>query len=151
TTICAGDTLLLDATLNGASYLWHDNSINPTFEVTEAGVYYVERTNNSGCVVADTIIVMVDASDSRIDELGTTTSLTVYPNPVVNTLNIDMPLTKERIFKLEIYNIDGKLVLSNLAEIDNTNHISINVENLKSGIYTLHLSNSKEQFNAKWI
>ncbi len=48
TTLCTGASLLLDATQIGTSYIWQDNSTNPTFNVTQAGVYDVDVTNICG-------------------------------------------------------------------------------------------------------
>lgn len=56
TTLCQGETLTLNATSADATYLWQDNSTNPTFNVTQQGIYWVELTNS--CVtITDTINV----------------------------------------------------------------------------------------------
>jgi gliding motility-associated-like protein len=58
TSLCIGQGLLLNASLpNAASYLWQDNSINATFNVTSAGTYFVEVTTLNNCSVSDTIEV----------------------------------------------------------------------------------------------
>jgi uncharacterized protein Usg len=44
TIICQGETLLLDATVPTATYLWQDNSTNPTFNAIQQGTYWVEVT-----------------------------------------------------------------------------------------------------------
>ena len=45
TTLCAGDTILLDVTFPGASgYLWQDGSTNPIYPVTQGGDVSVEIT-----------------------------------------------------------------------------------------------------------
>jgi hypothetical protein len=54
TSLCQGETLILDATTSNATYLWQDNSINPTFNVTQQGTYWVEVTVNS-TTIGDTI------------------------------------------------------------------------------------------------
>ena len=56
TTLCQGESLTLDATNSNATYLWQDNSTNPTFTVTQQGSYWVEVTNNCG-TTTDTINV----------------------------------------------------------------------------------------------
>jgi len=56
TILCQGESLLLDATTESATYLWQDVSINPTFNVTSDGVYWVAVTVN-GCSGSDTIVV----------------------------------------------------------------------------------------------
>ena len=56
TSLCAGETLTLDATANKVTYLWQDGSGDPIFNVTQPGTYWVELTNNCG-VSSDTINV----------------------------------------------------------------------------------------------
>ena len=56
TTLCQGETLTLNATTSNASYLWQDNSTNPSFNVTQKGTYWVEVTLNN-CVTTDSILI----------------------------------------------------------------------------------------------
>jgi large repetitive protein len=53
-TLCEDNTLLLDATNSNATYLWQDNTTNPTYFVTTAGKYFVAVTRQ-GCIAKDTI------------------------------------------------------------------------------------------------
>ncbi|QQR86666.1 MAG: gliding motility-associated C-terminal domain-containing protein [Flavobacteriales bacterium] len=53
TTLCAGETLLLDATTPGSSYEWQDGSTGPTFAAANTGAYSVTVTDNNGCVASD--------------------------------------------------------------------------------------------------
>ena len=58
TILCLGKSLLLNATqADITSYVWQDNSTNPTFNVTENGNYHVEITNINGCTASDSILV----------------------------------------------------------------------------------------------
>ena len=61
TTLCLGQLLNLDATNTTATYLWQDNSINPTFIATQPGQYWVEVSLINGCVNNDTINVIYDS------------------------------------------------------------------------------------------
>ncbi|MES1181242.1 MAG: hypothetical protein ABUL44_00450, partial [Flavobacterium sp.] len=72
TTLCLGDTLLLEVTTANASYLWQDNSANPTFEVTQPGTYWVKITTNT-CSNFDT--VSVSYTPPPVPDLGNDTSL----------------------------------------------------------------------------
>ena len=49
TLFCQTESLVLDATIPGASYLWQDNSTNPTFIVNQGGEYWVDVTTINGC------------------------------------------------------------------------------------------------------
>lgn len=56
TLICSGEGIVLDPAIPGASYLWSDNSTEPTFTVTQGGTYSV--TISSGCeAIEETITV----------------------------------------------------------------------------------------------
>lgn len=70
TTLCVGQTMSLDATTPGATYLWQDNSTNSTFFVDQPGTYSVEVTTGS-CVGTDQIVV--DFITSPSIELGNDT------------------------------------------------------------------------------
>jgi gliding motility-associated-like protein len=58
TTLCPGATLLLDASVPGASYLWQDASTAGTFTVAAAGTFTVTVTNVNGCSATDAIDVV---------------------------------------------------------------------------------------------
>ena len=55
TVLCPGQSLILDATIPGSSYLWQDNATNPVFTVSSAGLYWVEVTSIEGCSQSDSI------------------------------------------------------------------------------------------------
>ncbi|MBS1582227.1 MAG: gliding motility-associated C-terminal domain-containing protein [Bacteroidetes bacterium] len=59
TTLCAGATLLLDATLPGGSYTWSDGSTGATLAVDQPGSYNVTVKVN-GCSASDAITVAFD-------------------------------------------------------------------------------------------
>ncbi|MEL7121138.1 MAG: gliding motility-associated C-terminal domain-containing protein, partial [Bacteroidota bacterium] len=92
TTLCEGETYTLIPGVQpaGATYLWQDGSDGASFEVTQAGTYFVEITL-SGCVESDTIVVDYQTppnlelgADQEIcegtsfDIDGTTTGVTTY-------------------------------------------------------------------------
>ncbi len=56
TTICAGDTLLLNAGSGNAFYLWQDNSTDSVFSATLPGLYFVTVSQN-GCTGTDSIYI----------------------------------------------------------------------------------------------
>jgi len=59
TTICAGSTVVLDATVPGATCLWENGSTSPVRPVTATGTYQVSVDLN-GCVSQDGILVTVN-------------------------------------------------------------------------------------------
>lgn len=55
-TLCPGQTVILNATNTGATYLWQDNSTNPTFTVSQAGTYSVVASTSCGST-SDNILI----------------------------------------------------------------------------------------------
>jgi gliding motility-associated-like protein len=56
TTICIGESVVLDAGISGAIYLWNTNATSQSINVTNAGSYWV-AVNSNGCIGSDTIVV----------------------------------------------------------------------------------------------
>lgn len=66
--LCPNESITLDGTFPGATYLWQDNSIAPTYLVTEAGAYSLELTLDD-CSVSDEILIdLVPAPDLDLGE-----------------------------------------------------------------------------------
>ena len=55
--LCPGQTALLDVTAPLVTYVWQDGSTASTFQVSQPGTYWVDVTNNFGCVGTDTVVV----------------------------------------------------------------------------------------------
>lgn len=70
--LCFGETLVLDATVPGGTYLWQDGSTQPTFTVDQAGTYTAVITANE-CTTTETIAV--DYNAALVVELGNDTTL----------------------------------------------------------------------------
>lgn len=56
TSICPNSSILLDATLPGATYSWQDNSTGATFLAQNSGIYWVDVTLNN-CTKRDSIAI----------------------------------------------------------------------------------------------
>jgi gliding motility-associated-like protein len=69
--LCPGDSVVLDATVTGGSYLWSDNSIGSAIQVTAAGTYWVQLSV-ANCVDFDT--VQVAMTDTPVVNLGPDTT-----------------------------------------------------------------------------
>ena len=60
--------------------------------------------------------------------------ISIYPNPVLNNINISSEFGIERI---QIFNMSGNLVKESV--LGGVNQTNVNVENLTSGIYMVHV------------
>lgn len=58
-TICAGDSIQLNAGNPGSTYLWDDNTTNQTLTVSTTSTHWVQVTDPNGCIARDTVAVTV--------------------------------------------------------------------------------------------
>lgn len=128
----------------------------PTMAVP--GIYYLIGTSNSGCL--DTVKVTVKTGavpslkyvneDETVDDINT--EPIIYPNPFVDILNIEMKLLTPSTLKIDILDIQGKLINSienNYSE--GTNTIQINTSNLTAGMYFIKIIENGEQKSVQKI
>jgi len=75
-------------------------------------------------------------------------TLPIYPNPVINVLNIDLT-NKINDGRINILSLDGKLIQSHTAKANSS--IVINLSILSQGIYLCCYESSKENIIIKFI
>ncbi|MDR1973245.1 MAG: T9SS type A sorting domain-containing protein [Bacteroidales bacterium] len=97
---------------------------------------------------ADIAEIAVATTEPR--EIANTRSFVVYPNPVETELFIDHSAKeiKSTPLKLEVYDINGKLVLTRYSSFFTT-RITINISTLKTGMYFLKIDNQVAKFTKK--
>ena len=69
--LCGGEATVLNATTLDATYIWQDGSIGATYNVTEAGTYWVE-VEVDGCKNSDEVQVTYSAIPAAIISGGDT-------------------------------------------------------------------------------
>jgi len=86
-----------------------------------------------------------------IDEEVLKNTITVYPNPTSNFLNIKLPQTiLGKNLVIELYDINGQLITDKKPKIKN-NLLIINVNSLSNGVYLLHLKNGNQKWSKLFI
>jgi gliding motility-associated-like protein len=86
TILCFGDTLLLDVTTNGASYLWQNNSTGSKFTVRNSGLFSV-RVKQGDCFYFDTLNVVYD-NPTPVD-LGSNRTMCIGDSVLLSINNIN--------------------------------------------------------------
>lgn len=78
--------------------------------------------------------------------------LNIYPNPVTDVLNFTYNVEKGTSGKINIFDINGKLLISKQLSINaGANSVFLDVSNLAKGIYVLKLDNNGKTFYQKFI
>lgn len=136
-----------------------DQSIVPNFQ--HSGTWYEFFTGNELAVSDVNAPILLKAGEYRLysdqklpafHDLATQTSgklsnsdLIIYPNPVSDNLTIE---TADLIRRVEIYSMDGKMVLQSNH---NTNNLKVNLNNLKPGMYFLRVQTTTQLFTEKVV
>ena len=114
--LCQGESLLLDASSPNATYLWQDNSTNPTFNITQLGTYWVIITNSCG-IISDTI------------------NTAFNPSPVVNLGN-DTMLCDDESLSLDVSLLnatylwqDNSTIATSLISQEGTYWVTVSLNN----------------------
>jgi PKD repeat protein len=95
TSICAWNTIVLDAGIPGAVYLWSTGDTTQTIVADSTGVgygsqnYWVSVTNDAGCSGNDSINVTFDDC-TGLARLQNHSSVSVLPNPAGNHFVLDI-------------------------------------------------------------
>src|SRR5690554_6591776 len=154
--VCAGAPIDLYSALSGNVDIggdWYDYNGNllgtsqPTAPSLGASYNYTYITSNGVCD-ADTafVEVVVDASPdctSNIQE-EMAVNLSVYPNPTTDVLHIVNP-TNIAALKVEVLDMNGRIVLVENSALKNTTEATISLGNLNTGVYTLRVYNEEGQ------
>lgn len=89
-------------------------------------LYFIE---NGGSANGNMFFKYKNVTDDLETDDFTNVEISVYPNPVVNQLNIS---AKELIKEIKIYSLDGQLIHATKTNLSQTN---INLSSLKAGVY----------------
>ena len=141
--ICIGQSANLTAS-GAMSYTWNTSattaaiSVSPTVTTT----YTVSGTDINGCSNSSTITQTVNSCTSMQDLKNDSFSITIYPNPVSDILNMDLQSSTIEKGMIQIINTLGQVILS---ELFTSTNIKINTSNIISGVYLVKITAENKQ------
>ena len=152
TSICPQETIILDATTAGATYLWSDLSSNPTLSVTTSGIYFVDVTVN-GCTSRDTLFVDTCMITNLLPALGIRGTMVLFPNPSANEAILELDIQDADEFQLFVFDATGKkrVLWESKKLIKGLHSFTLPSYDLAPGLYTLKLKGSKGSLERKMI
>lgn len=111
------------------------------YEITESGNYSVE-VNNGTCSARSIEIPMEIDAVTAIDNttIGNENDIQLYPNPVGNEpLSIDLGESVNLFDELIIIDNAGRAVETIKVNVDMSNTMTVNLNNLENGVYYINL------------
>ncbi len=147
----SGDNLIAVEDEN-ASYQWLkcpgfeiiDNATQAIYLATQSGSYAVEITKGA-CIDTSSCIELVH---SRLNEIENPIDYNIFPNPVFNKHFTIHPGNIDKIYSIEIIDINGKCVIK-LDELFGIQKIE--THSLKSGVYIVSINTDNKKTNKKIV
>ena len=119
------------------TYLWNTGETTSSITPINNGNFYVDVQDANNCLGSDSITVnFVGIENDFIYEFE------IFPNPSNENIILSSNFQIDNLTKINIYNLTGKLVLSENVDINNGSSENINVSLLVSGVYLLEIKNS---------
>ena len=159
--------------LGGTSHTiyFNQNDSHINFQVVKTAIdsalanYLVQTTwncLNGGCIdpgdgsgmYTDSLTCVTNCITNDINNLTHNDIISVFPNPTNDFLNISYKIVHDENIKFEIIDLLGETVLSfndNLLNTIGENKKTLDIRNLNSGIYFLHLSSPSNSETLKFV
>ncbi len=129
--------VLLDAGAGFASYLWQDNSEGSTYNAIHHGLHRVIVTDTNGCSARDSVYLL---SVTGIEDPSIFPGeITIYPNPANDILNVLIELEGATPVTVELYNIQGILLIREDYKQTEIINEKIDVTGMPAGPYILRI------------
>jgi len=78
---------------------------------------------------------------TSINEIGNDTPFTMYPNPTNTNTTVSFSLSNESNVSINLTDLAGKIVYTNaLGTVNGAQNVTVNTENLTSGVYMVNVS-----------
>lgn len=170
--VCFGGTLDISKTV--LDFLIIRFNVDGTIDNTFNSIGYKTIGFNNYSVIPTSILVQNDGkilcsggvdnnnfvslARLEIDNLSTDNflkeSISVYPNPVINSLNLDFNLSQNEVLNINLFDVNGRKITNLLNEKNFQGNNSLKLElpeTLSKGIYFLNISNGKYSSNIKIV
>jgi len=110
---------------------WDNGETGETAVSLEEGVHTVSVTDGLGCTLVFEFTIDIINS---IEESELSVSMSIYPNPASEVLNIEFSNSEEKITDIEIINVNGQIV-KQIEIKDSRTSILVSVDEWSSGVY----------------
>ncbi len=96
----------------------------------------VTVTDSKGCTASATFTI---GTGTSISDVAVFNKVSIYPNPASSVLNIKADLNTNEAMTVEMFDVTGKVVIRNEEAIAANHNVTLNVNGLAKGVYTITL------------
>jgi hypothetical protein len=123
---------------------------DPKWDKTKLKIYNVIWKKEGS--VYKFVNASVNSAATSIDDVISSASLNVFPNPVGNMLHVNMDVVKSTTATFVITDVTGRQLNSNTTSLkEGTNHQTINTASLTPGIYFLDIQTENGNTQKKFV
>jgi hypothetical protein len=142
------------STSNTFSFKWKAPSVTVSQTATLYTYAMCVNLNSNGTGDsgdANTYQVTIQPSTpSSISMNQSAVDMTLFPNPVVNDVNVKISLEKETQLHLSVFSADGKMIRTQIVNANTgLNNLSMNFSDLNAGAYLMVLSDDNKRLTSK--
>jgi hypothetical protein len=95
-------------------------------------------------------VTIQPSTPSSVSMNQSSAEMTLFPNPVVNDVNVNITLQKETQLQLSVFSADGKSIRNQTVNaMEGLNNFSMNLSDLSAGAYLLVLSDDTKKLRSK--
>ena len=126
------------------NYQWSTGSIEDYIWLSDTGSYSVTATNSCTTVI-DTFEVLKNLFVENLASRG----ILVFPNPTKDYLNIQLYTNPVSDVKMDLYNLEGRLVMKDIYP--GGRNFSMNINYLPPGLYFCKIYHETDTYQFKVI
>jgi hypothetical protein len=124
-----------------------DSKTNPVFTLT---IEVSDGKLNTSATVTIMIRAIKETQITSINNLNED-NISIYPNPVKNSLNILFSNVSSNVTIIELYDFSGKKLLKSSEELIDKKEVSINTSSFKKGIYHIRITYGNKSVSKKVV
>jgi PKD repeat protein len=149
-TVCKGSIASITAT-GGTKYLWSNGATTSTVTFTaNADTTYCVSVGNGACS-KDTCRRVYVKTCAGVEDIMDQDNISIYPNPANNTVNLEFTKAISGNAKIEISDITGRLVSTQVLSASEGKTIPIDISSMAAGMYIMKVTTGTNVYFDKFI
>lgn len=122
------------------SYLWSSSQTSQTIQVNSDGFYSVSVTDGNGCLVYDSVYVVLSSGEEVSDLIA---GINIYPNPNQGIFTLNIQQEKIGMINIDLIDLQGRIVSTKKLSGDDITEL-LDFSIVSKGLYYLKIDNNSE-------
>jgi uncharacterized repeat protein (TIGR01451 family) len=140
--------IVVDAGSGFASYLWSTGATTQIITVGQTGTYWVQVTNQDGCVGTDTINVILQLVGVNLPQGY---ALSVSPVPANDRLQVRMELPTAQCVVMTLTDLAGRSLWTSATDCSKQVEMEVNLSRFANGTYLLDIQGEGIQVSRRVV